>query len=161
MRCPWWRKGSIRHFTSAPSDTLRKQTARKHTQLLIRPDQGGISAYNRLLNIICQGHSVYEIRKVHRLWHVLVFLSFIFLSCKFKTLCWAYLFWNEQNDACVCACKCEGSPRPGESAQLGEGMPDSFQRTNRRHAPRAVLLPGSLADFPVQMVAQQSPERDI
>lgn len=58
VRCPWWRKRSMRHFKSAPRDTLRKQTARKHTQLLIRADQGGISAYNRLLNIICQGHSV-------------------------------------------------------------------------------------------------------
>ena len=119
VRCPWWRKGSMRRFKSAPRDTLRKQTARKHTQLLIRPEQGGISAHNRLLKIICHRHSVYEIRKVHRLWHVLDFLSSIFLSSKFKTLCWVYLFWNEQNDAHVCACRGRGSPRLGGNAQQG------------------------------------------
>ena len=42
-----------------------------------------------------------------------------------------------------------------------EGLPDSFQRTEHRHALRGGLLPSGLANFPVQMVAKQSPESDI
>ena len=53
-RSPWWRKGSLRHSKSAPKDTFRKQTTRKHAQLLTRPDQGSLSAHNRLLSINCQ-----------------------------------------------------------------------------------------------------------
>lgn len=60
VRCPWWRKGSMRRFKSAPRDTLRKQTARKHTQLLIRPEQGGISAHKTIKNNLPQAFSLWN-----------------------------------------------------------------------------------------------------